>query len=46
VVARELEGEERARQYEHGIEIYPGWTTYRKPAAHRRIPVLKLSPVE
>ena len=46
VVARELEGEERDRHYERGIEIYPGWTTYRRRAAHRRIPVLELSPVE
>jgi deazaflavin-dependent oxidoreductase (nitroreductase family) len=46
VVARELEGEERARHYDRGIEIYPGWTTYRKRAAHRRIPVLELTPVE
>jgi deazaflavin-dependent oxidoreductase (nitroreductase family) len=46
VVARELEGEERAREYERGIEVYPGWTTYRKRAAHRRIPVLELTPVE
>jgi deazaflavin-dependent oxidoreductase (nitroreductase family) len=46
VVARELEGEERDRHYERGIEIYPGWTTYRKRAAHRRIPVLELTPVE
>jgi deazaflavin-dependent oxidoreductase (nitroreductase family) len=46
VVARELEGPERERQYERGIEIYPGWTTYRTRAAHRRIPVLELTPVE
>jgi deazaflavin-dependent oxidoreductase (nitroreductase family) len=46
VVARELEGEERDRQYERGIEIFPGWTTYRTRAAHRRIPVLELTPVE
>jgi deazaflavin-dependent oxidoreductase (nitroreductase family) len=46
VVARELEGEERAREYERGIEIYPGWTQYRKRVAHRRIPVLELTPVE
>jgi deazaflavin-dependent oxidoreductase (nitroreductase family) len=46
VVARELEGEERDRHYERGIEIYPGWTAYRKRAAHRRIPVLELTPVE
>lgn len=46
VVARELEGEERDRHYERGIEVYPGWTAYRERAAHRRIPVLELTPVE
>jgi deazaflavin-dependent oxidoreductase (nitroreductase family) len=46
VVARELEGKERDREYERGIEIYPGWTTYRKRAAHGRIPVLELTPDE
>jgi deazaflavin-dependent oxidoreductase (nitroreductase family) len=45
VMARELEGEERDRQYERGIGIYPGWTQYRERAAHRRIPVIELSPV-
>jgi len=42
VVARELED----RHYERGLEIYPGWTGYRKRAAHRRIPVLELTPVD
>jgi deazaflavin-dependent oxidoreductase (nitroreductase family) len=46
MLARELEGEERERHYARGIEIYPGWTTYRKRAAQRRIPVLELTPVE
>jgi deazaflavin-dependent oxidoreductase (nitroreductase family) len=46
MLARELEGEERARHYERGIQIYPGWTEYRKRAAHRRIPVLELTPAE
>ena len=46
VVARELEGEERERHYTRGIEIYPGWTQYRKRAAHRRIPVLELTAAE
>jgi deazaflavin-dependent oxidoreductase (nitroreductase family) len=46
VMARELEGEERDRQYERGIGIYPGWTQYRERAAHRRIPVIELSPVD
>jgi deazaflavin-dependent oxidoreductase (nitroreductase family) len=46
VVARELGGEERERWYERGVEIYPGWTSYRKRAAHRTIPVLELRPLE
>jgi len=46
VAARELEGEERERHYEHGIEIYPGWRQYRVRASHRTIPVIELSPVE
>ena len=45
VTARVLEGEERERQYARGIEIYPGWTQYRKRAAHRQIPVIELTPV-
>jgi deazaflavin-dependent oxidoreductase (nitroreductase family) len=44
VVARELEGEERERWYERGIEIYPGWSEYRKRAAPRQIPVIELRP--
>ena len=44
VVARELRGEERERWYTRGVEIYPGWTEYRKRAAHRQIPVLELRP--
>jgi deazaflavin-dependent oxidoreductase (nitroreductase family) len=46
VVARELYGDERERLYARGIEVYPGWTQYEKRAAHRRIPVLELTPVE
>jgi deazaflavin-dependent oxidoreductase (nitroreductase family) len=45
VVARELEGEERDRQYARGIEVYPGWTQYRERASNRRIPVIELTPV-
>ncbi len=44
VIARELEGEEREREYARGIEIYPGWTEYRTRAANRRIPVMELTP--
>jgi deazaflavin-dependent oxidoreductase (nitroreductase family) len=43
MIARELDGEERARWYERGIEIYPGWVQYRKRAAHRLIPVIELT---
>jgi deazaflavin-dependent oxidoreductase (nitroreductase family) len=46
MVARELEGEERERHYNRGIEIYPGWTQYRERAAHRTIPVMELTPAE
>jgi deazaflavin-dependent oxidoreductase (nitroreductase family) len=42
MVARELDGEERERWYERGIEIYPGWVQYRK-RAQRKIPVIELS---
>src|SRR5215208_1257386 len=42
MVARELDGEERAHWYERGIEIYPGWVEYRKRAP-RTIPVIELS---
>jgi deazaflavin-dependent oxidoreductase (nitroreductase family) len=44
VLARELSGEERERWDERRIEIYPGWTSYRRRAAHRRIPVIQLRP--
>jgi deazaflavin-dependent oxidoreductase (nitroreductase family) len=46
MAARELDGAERERHYERGIEIYPGWTQYRKRAAHREIPVIELAPVD
>ncbi len=42
MVARELDGEERERWDERGIEIYPGWVQYRKRAP-RTIPVIELS---
>jgi deazaflavin-dependent oxidoreductase (nitroreductase family) len=46
MVARELDGSERERHYTRGIEIYPGWTQYRKRASHRQIPVMELTPAE
>jgi deazaflavin-dependent oxidoreductase (nitroreductase family) len=42
MLARELEGDDRAHWYERGIDIYPGWVEYRKRAP-RRIPVIELS---
>ena len=43
VVARELSGDEREHWYARGVEIYPGWTEYRK-RTHREIPVIELRP--
>lgn len=42
VVARELDGDERAAGYRLGEEIFPGFTHYRQWAGNRRIPVLRL----
>jgi hypothetical protein len=42
MTARELDGEDRERWYERGIEIYPGWVQYRERAP-RKIPVMELS---
>jgi len=42
MAARELEGDERERWYERGIEIYPGWVQYRTRAPGR-IPVIELT---
>ena len=42
VAARELSGAERERGYRRGEEIFPGFISYRRWAAHRLIPVLRL----
>jgi deazaflavin-dependent oxidoreductase (nitroreductase family) len=42
VEARELEGAERDRYYERGIEMYPPFVHYRRWAGDRLIPVLRL----
>ena len=42
VQAKELSGAERERWYARGVNIYPGWTSYRRRAAHREIPVIEL----
>ena len=43
MVAHELRGAERDRCYELGVDVYPGFTLYRR-RAHREIPVLALDP--
>ena len=45
VVARELSGSERERDYQRGEEIFPGFTHYRRWATNRQIPVLRLEPL-
>jgi len=37
--AVEAEGERRERIWREGLTIYPGWSTYERRAAHRRIAV-------
>jgi deazaflavin-dependent oxidoreductase (nitroreductase family) len=44
--AVEAEGEERDRIWQQGLAVYPGWSQYEVRAAHRRIRVLVLEPVE
>jgi deazaflavin-dependent oxidoreductase (nitroreductase family) len=43
-VAREVTGEDRARLWREGLEIYPGWAAYERRAGGRRIAVLVLDP--
>ena len=42
--ATEAEGERRERIWRAGLAIYPGWSTYERRAAHRRIAVWVLEP--
>jgi len=42
--AYEAEGEERERLWELDLTVYPAWASYARRAAHRRIPVMVLSP--
>lgn len=44
VEARELAGDERERHFLRAVEIYPGFERYRRWAAGRAIPVLRLEP--
>jgi deazaflavin-dependent oxidoreductase (nitroreductase family) len=45
VEAHELAGEEAERYFQRGAEMYPGFAHYRRWAAGRRIPVVRLEPV-
>jgi deazaflavin-dependent oxidoreductase (nitroreductase family) len=40
--ATEAEGEMRARIWQEGLEIYPGWSQYERRAAHRQIAIFVL----
>jgi deazaflavin-dependent oxidoreductase (nitroreductase family) len=42
--AVEATGDRRARIWETGLHVYPGWTQYEKRAAHRHITVFVLEP--
>jgi deazaflavin-dependent oxidoreductase (nitroreductase family) len=45
VVARELSGSERERDYQRGEEVSPAFIHYRRWATNRQIPVLRLEPL-
>jgi deazaflavin-dependent oxidoreductase (nitroreductase family) len=45
VEAREVTGAEREYYLRRGVELYPGFLSYQRWAARRRIPVIKLDPV-
>ena len=42
--AVEAEGDRRARIWQEGLKVYPGWSQYEKRASHRRIAVFVLDP--
>jgi deazaflavin-dependent oxidoreductase (nitroreductase family) len=42
--AREATGEARARIWEQGLKVYPGWSQYERRAANRDIAVFLLDP--
>lgn len=44
VRAVEVEGDRRARIWQEGLKIYPGFSQYEKRASHRRIHVFVLEP--
>jgi deazaflavin-dependent oxidoreductase (nitroreductase family) len=43
-IAREAEGDERAKYWQLAVSYYKGYDTYKIRAAHRKIPILILEP--
>jgi deazaflavin-dependent oxidoreductase (nitroreductase family) len=43
--AREAEGEVRARIWQEGLKVYPGWSQYERRASNRQIAVFVLETV-
>jgi deazaflavin-dependent oxidoreductase (nitroreductase family) len=43
--AVEASGERRARIWDQGLKVYPGWSQYERRASHRKIAVFVLEPV-
>ena len=43
-IAREAEGDERARLWKKAVDYYAGYDTYQQRAGERRIPVVVLEP--
>jgi deazaflavin-dependent oxidoreductase (nitroreductase family) len=44
VMAHEIDGAEREWFFQQGVHMHPGWALYRRRAAGRRIPVIRLEP--
>ncbi len=44
MTARVLTGAERERYFQRGVDLNPGWASYRRRASHREIPVIMLEP--
>lgn len=42
--ATEAQGEERARIWQEGLKVYPGWSQYERRASNRQIAVFVLRP--
>ncbi len=43
--ATEAQGDVRARIWQEGLKVYPGWSQYERRASNRRIAVFVLNPV-